>query len=522
MSWVCKGLLAALVLSHAAALADSSLDFSSERPGVVLDRLHPEALPAHVRTESVYGRRLGDAIDVNPRLVYPGYALDRRGALNALRLGNARREIPGVPPAGLPTQIFLPTNGPSSQLLWFYVYDCQDRAVSTSLIYSKFGWQVGLRLGWERAEWSREGHVSCVIGVGKAGSQSLSSFEKKPVKPGEWHQLALVLDGKTAALFVDGDEADRKPCGYYRDGGKPQGLRVTMAERSDRAFFKTDFYAHYDRALTPAEVAEDWRAGRPCAADESAAVARWRDLTIPGGTFGYFEVGEEIPLRDGGRLVGNYRFDRPGLFEIKHEGKCFPVGIVPSMPKTRSNVAVQDLVNLQPECTAMGFGMSYCEVSVWTVEPKRDEFDWTYLDRAADACSARGVRFIPALKKTPQASEKLRRYLPARYETIGEGAWVEVRCPAAAGRGTAADREAAMKFAKAYLEARAKNPRLLLVRGRFVDPDEGLPTWRGIVAAWCNARFPGGTVVKEEEARRFLDEMSKVVNAYDFLLNATN
>ena len=79
-----------------------------------------------------------------------------------------------------------------------------------------------------------------------------------------------------------------------------------------------------------------------------------------------------------------------------------------------------------------------------------------------------------------------------------------------------------MKFAKAYLEARAKNPRLLLVRGRFVDPDEGLPTWRGIVAAWCNARFPGGTVVKEEEARRFLDDVSKVVNAYDFLLNATN
>jgi hypothetical protein len=46
----------------------------------------------------------------------------------------------------------------------------------------------------------------------------------------------------------------------------------------------------------------------------------------------------------------------------------------------------------------------------------------------------------------------------------------------------------------------------------ILDPDEGLPTWRGIVAAWCNARFPGGTVVKEEEARRFLDEMSKVVN----------
>ena len=151
MSWACRSFLTALVLSPAAALADSSLDFSSERPGVVLDRLHPEAPPAHVRTESVYGRRQGDAIDVNPRLVYPGYALDRRGALNALRLGNARREIPGVPPAGLPTQIFLPTNGPSSQLLWFYVYDCQDRAVSTSLIYSKFGWQVGLRLGWERA-----------------------------------------------------------------------------------------------------------------------------------------------------------------------------------------------------------------------------------------------------------------------------------------------------------------------------------------------------------------------------------
>ena len=63
MSWVCRSFLAALVLSHAAALADSSLDFSSERPGVVLDRLHPEAPPAHVRTEIVYGRRLGDAID---------------------------------------------------------------------------------------------------------------------------------------------------------------------------------------------------------------------------------------------------------------------------------------------------------------------------------------------------------------------------------------------------------------------------------------------------------------------------
>ena len=80
----------------AALVAD--LDFSAADPGAVRDRVHPERTPGYVRTQDVYGRRLGDALAVNPRLLYPEYALGRDGTVSAVRTGNARAAVPGSAP----------------------------------------------------------------------------------------------------------------------------------------------------------------------------------------------------------------------------------------------------------------------------------------------------------------------------------------------------------------------------------------------------------------------------------------
>ena len=158
------------------AAADIELDFSPRQPGAVHDRTG--AVRGFARTENVWGRRLGDAMEVEPRFVYPAYATDRAGGMNALRLGSALHEVPGSKPANLRTDIKLPTDTPSTQLLWFYVYDQPVQGSNISLLYAKFGWAIGFRCSWERAHWSPEGHVSCCIGIGKAGSCGLSGFGK--------------------------------------------------------------------------------------------------------------------------------------------------------------------------------------------------------------------------------------------------------------------------------------------------------------------------------------------------------
>ena len=523
-----RGLLIVLSAAALVAAADVELDFSPRRPGAVYDRLGEKRVRGFARVENAWGRRLGDAMDVTPRFVYPEYATDRRGGMNALRLGSALSKVPGSKPAGLKTDIAIPTDRPSTQLLWFYVYDQPVQGSNISLLYAKFGWAIGFRCSWERAHWSPEGHVSCCIGIGKAGSCGLSGFGKyedgtprKTAKVNEWHQLAIVLDGKTAALYMDGTLMDRKDCGFYRDDGKNGGLLLSLAETGDCAYFKTDFYGLYERAFTADEIAADWRKGAPKAVDEKTALAHWNSISIPTASCGYFRVGERIPLSVDGKVVKTYAFDKPGLYEIERDGKRIPVGIAPELPDGRRRIGMADLMNRQPEALALGVGGTVVKVPHWLVEPRKDEFDWTALDRFTDACAAKAVKvyFIPQ----KGCSEKLRKYLNARYDNarVVEDektfTFIDGFAPVFA-EDPKADKENAKKLVTALFEARIRGDRNIVVRsgptvwcGPFAEAFAGRPSWRGIAFGWFNARFGGKEAPTEADKRDFLSKLDAML-----------
>lgn len=517
------------LLAAVAASADVELDFSPRQPGAVHDRAG--AVRGFARTENVWGRRLGDAMAVDSRFAYPEYATDRTGGMNALRLGSALHEVPGSKPANLQTDVKLPTDTPSTQLLWFYVYDQPVQGANINLIYSKFGWAIGLRCGWERARWSPEGHVSAFIGIGKEGTGScaLSSFgkdedgtPKKACKAGEWHQLALVLDGKAASLYVDGALMDRKPCGLYRDDAKGEGLVLSLAETGDRAYFKTDFYGLYTRALTAREIAADWEKGRPRrTVDEAAAVARWKSITIPTASCGYFKVGEKIPLSVGGKIVKTYAYDRPGLYEIECEGRRFPVGIAPDLPSGKCRVGMVDLMSRQPEALTLGIGGTVVKIRPWMVEPRKGVFDWTALDRLTDVCAEKDLRvfFIPE----KECSKKLCGYLGARYDNARVVAdektftFIDGFAPAFAA-GPDQDKACARRLVTALLDARLSGGKNIVIRngptvwsGPFAAAYAGRPSWRGIAFAWYAARFGGKTVLTEADKLDFLAKLDEVI-----------
>ena len=103
--------MAALVL--AALLCNP--DFSANIPGAIFDRVHPEVGPGFARTEDIYGRRLGDAVALDPRLRYPEYGLGRDGRVSALRCGNAQDDLAGTHTDAilLPKTCIVPTDTPS-------------------------------------------------------------------------------------------------------------------------------------------------------------------------------------------------------------------------------------------------------------------------------------------------------------------------------------------------------------------------------------------------------------------------
>lgn len=406
-----------------ALIAD--LSFSAADPGCVPDKANPEMTPGFARTENIYGRRLGDALAVNPRLEYPRYAIGRDGKVSAVRTGNALHEVPGSAPDAvlLPDSCALPTNGPSTQLMWFYIYEQPDLACSVRIIESHFGWQEGFRLDYCRAHWCRNGTISFTYGDGK-GSRGIGSHTRKDILPGVWHQLAIVNDGNEFTLYLDGDSLGTSPGNYVLRKGQ---LKVKMANVADRTCFKTDCYRLYDIALTAEEVAEDWKNGQPeegWNSDESAAVAALP--VIDKSRQGFYNVGETIEVKVGDKVVKSVSFDKTGIQDFEYEGRHFPLCIIPVITNSVTVGAV-DLMNRQPELLALGIRKTLLRASWWSIEPEKNAYDWTGLDRAVDACVANGVTPVLLLCDEPRwysenrevnqkQFEKIKAVLQARYE----------------------------------------------------------------------------------------------------------
>lgn len=472
----------------------TTLNFSPHPFGVVTT--DEGASAGCARVTNVYGRRMGDALDVCVDFVYPDYALGRDGKVSALKLGSASSAMPGSKPAGLSTSLALPVGKPSTQLLWFYVYDQPQLDCSVALLYSKFGWEIGERVLWGRAGWGKGGFVNGCVGIGKKGSCSFSSVgryddgtPKPPVAPNAWHQLVLTLDGTNLVLYIDGRLMDKKPCGYLLDDAKGQGLKLSLGETSDAAYFKTDFCAVYDRVWSAQEVAADFAKGSKIrTSDEQAALRKWRALQLPCGTSGYFAVNEKIPLKQGNKVVKEFSFAHPGVYNIEYEGKRFTVGVAPALPRVVSDIAMSDLVNLHPEAIALGVRRS-----VHTLTPRRDVADWRMTDAISDACAAKNVKglFIAA----ENFGAKPLRYLGARYDNMKVVNDVS-RFKVITVQGD--DKHSALLLLDTLYAARKEGAHNILLQ---VAPwtFTGEPCWLGIALAAFNAVFPPNAATDDEK-----------------------
>ena len=82
------------------------------------------------------------------------------------------------------------------------------------------------------------------------------------VAPRAWHHVALVCDGETVSVYLDGrPEIEGRSSPLPRRG--PTRLRIGGGGDEEACFEgKLDEVAVYDRCLTPAEIASHLRAAR--------------------------------------------------------------------------------------------------------------------------------------------------------------------------------------------------------------------------------------------------------------------
>jgi hypothetical protein len=404
-------------------LAD--IDFSSAEPGSVRDRLNPSLNPGFVRTENIYSRRLGDALDIDPRFEHPRYALGRDGKISAVKSGNARNEIPhsAPQPITLPDSCTLPTNAPSTQILWFYILDCPVEDAYVRLTESLFGYRIGFRLDWIRAGWMKSGGVNFVYGDGDK-SKSISSYSKKACPVEAWHQVAIVNDGKEFELYLDGVSLGKSEGNYIQDN-KP--LRVRLASASDEVSFKTDSYKLYARALSASEIEKNWKDGISSEVKGVDEMAEIKKLpVIKNSRSGIFSVGEKIEIAQNGKVVEIFSYDKTGVYEKIFNGRHFPLCILPVLP-IETDIGAVDLLNRQPELIELGIKKTLVKISWKTVEPEKNAYDWNAVDCIDDECRKANIKAVFVLTDEPdwyknnlaesaKSLAKIRAYAEARYE----------------------------------------------------------------------------------------------------------
>ncbi|MFA6292004.1 MAG: beta-galactosidase [Victivallales bacterium] len=172
-------------------------------------------------------------------------------------------------------------------------------------------------------------------------------------------------------------------------------------------------------------------------------------MQIPHDSYGYFQVGQKIPvsasadseanelLVDGVRhpLPFELNFVEPGLREIElaladHgkilRRKTYPLAIVPFAVKS-SKLGALELASQRPELTALGVMLSRVVVSWRELEPNKQEYDWARLDSVMARNRELGIETIlcltgvPAWAKLPQdmaAYTKIWRLLAGRYDDV--------------------------------------------------------------------------------------------------------
>ena len=431
-------LLTAAFAAEAAELAN--LDFARQRDGVVPDKDATKP-PALVDTLTVYGRLRGLCAMPERGNLYAVPAMGRNGDLVALRLGSA----------GLPLRLrgcLFQTGRPFAVEAWVWLYGGRKPGeeirhyggmlLSGGANFYQHGLRVNATSRWAPNGWLGLHWYNDHIPFGE-------------FSPGKWHQLVVSHDGKVIALYVDGELVGQKDAAIdFSKAGDIAGGEL-MVGGEGQLDFKIDQLTVYDDPLPAAAVKEHYVKGIPPQELPAGREERLAGLTlqIPHDSYGYFQVGQKIPVSASADSEANellvdgvsqplpfeLNFAESGLREVElaladHgkilRRKTYPLAIVPFAVKS-SRLGALELVSQRPELTALGVMLSRVVVSWRELEPNKQEYDWARLDSVMARNRKLGIETIlcltavPAWAKLPQdmtAYTKLWRLLASRYDDV--------------------------------------------------------------------------------------------------------
>jgi hypothetical protein len=415
--------LAAAMLACGSIIAEPAktvdLDFSNARTGCLQDKTSPERAPATVETLSVYGQLRGKSGLQESGETVATPALGRAGQLNALRFGNTDTPLKGIGHR-------FETGKPFAVETWLSIYDTR-KYFNGAILNVLHGYKVGFRLDFAKQKWAPDGWLNLVWGI-KTGSDKIAC---KPFPPGQWHHLVIGYDGKTISLYVDGEPAGQKEAALtFSSKGGNLFVHNKWYSKATVVDFKLDYLSVYAAPLSAAEVKTHYEQGAPATAypEEREAQLSQLKLRIPHETFGYFQVGQPIPVvidpaseADELRVNGtshalplkqpvSLTFDKPGMQVIDLvllakgtllKQATYPVAIVP-YEMSSAKLGARELSTRQAECTALGMRLNRVVVDWAELEPNKQEYNWRRLDAVMDRNAELGTTAILCLTGLPR------------------------------------------------------------------------------------------------------------------------
>ena len=300
------------------------------------------------------------------------------------------------------------------------------------------GWGAGWRLYGERQHWCRQGWAGIRLGV-PAGVTCTPYKDSVPFAFGLWHYLAAVWDGKEIRLHVDGNVVAAPVTG-------PNPLPALAAWELENDFgglkvggqlrFDIDELVIYDRALSAAELADNYAAFRPLETAKPVP-SKLADtvFALPLQSGGYFPVGKPVEAtirvpqspgdyvvkcivrpRGGGAVVfereekpaagavASFAFtpERCGLFDVEfairdaagaEQRKRFPIGVVLAATGD-AGLGVRHDVAVQPWAKALGIGWGRVVVDWGQIEPEKEVYNWVLADQLLETATASGLKTV--------------------------------------------------------------------------------------------------------------------------------
>lgn len=139
----------------------------------------------------------------------------------------------------------------------------------------------------------------------------------------EWWHVTMVHDGKDDAIYIDGQEVNRKPAaGVLNPTTRPLGIGNNPVEGGQYFIGALDEVKIYNKALTSAEITKLYQNGVTSLKDLQEIVGRYIQLAYPNPSVNEVTIKHTLPgnqdllvrvLDLGGRQVGAFNFDKGSL-----------------------------------------------------------------------------------------------------------------------------------------------------------------------------------------------------------------